>query len=58
MFRRETKGSDSMKDIKISFEVHCIIKERIAELTRKTGKTVTIKDYIEDLVLKDVKGKG
>ena len=47
-----------MKDIKISFEVHCIIKERIAELTRRTGKTVTIKDYIEGLVLKDVKGKG
>jgi len=44
-----------MKDIKISFKVHCIIKRRIVELTVKTGKTVTIKDYVEGLVSKDVK---
>lgn len=45
------------KNIKISFKVHCIIKARILELTVKTGKTVTIKEYIEGLVLKDTKGK-
>lgn len=42
------------KDIKVSKETHNLIIVRVTELTVKTGKNVTIKDYIRKLVEKDL----
>lgn len=42
------------KDIRISYNVHAMIKAKIVELSVRTGKTVTIKNYIDALVLKDL----
>lgn len=43
------------KDIKVSKNTWNLIRVRTTELTVKTGKVVTIKDYIKRLVEKDMK---
>jgi len=60
MFRSETNGGELMDymDIKISRSTWELIRIRVTELTVKTGKLVTIKEYIKGLVEKDTKGKS
>ena len=45
------------QDVRVDRDTWKLIRVRTTELTVKTGKLVTIKDYIKDLVEKDVEGK-
>jgi len=44
-----------IKDCKLDLETYNLIRIRTTELTVKTGKLVTIRDYIKSLVKKDMK---
>lgn len=45
------------KDIKVGKDTWNLIRVRTTELTVKTGKVVTIKDYIKNLVERDMSMK-
>ncbi|MBA7556506.1 hypothetical protein ES705_49216 [subsurface metagenome] len=46
------------KNIRISYNVWTLLFVKTTELTVRAGKKVTIKSYIDDLVLKDLSNKG
>ena len=45
------------KNIRIKYDVWALVFVKTTELTVRTGKTVTITGYVEDLVLKDLSKK-
>jgi len=45
------------KDVKVSKNTWNLIRIRVTELTVKEGRLVTIREYIQRLVEKDVEGK-
>jgi len=45
------------KDVKISWNVWALLQAKTTELKIKTGKRVTLKSYIDNLVLKNLSKK-
>ena len=43
------------KNIRIAYDVWCLLYVKTTELTVRTGKLVTIKSFVSDLVLKELK---
>jgi len=42
------------KNIRIDYDVWCLLYVKTTELTVRTGKLVTIKSFVSDLVLKEL----
>jgi len=58
MFRKRNGGEImEWKDVKVSKDTWNLIRIRVTELTVKEGRLVTIREYIQRLVEKDVEGK-
>jgi len=39
------------KDVRLSYKVWCLLYAKSTELTLKTGKTITIKSLLEELII-------
>ena len=45
------------KNIRIAYNVWCLLNVKTTELTVRTGKLVTIKSFVSDLVMKELSKK-
>ena len=45
------------KNVRISYNVWALLRAKTVELSLKTGENITIKGYIDNLILKDLSKK-
>ena len=46
------------KDVRISWNTWALLQAKTTELTLKTGKRVTLKSYIDNLVMENLSKEG